>query len=138
MTGMSKRVSPMEETRGKLSAAFYVRVSVEEEEQVQTAARAVEEALRRAVEESHPAQAGAIVVTSVTSAVPPAGSGYLGWTVGVTATVDLTVWRRDLGPHVDGRFAASTVRDLLKDADLTGTGARIDDAETELLIHAPA
>ncbi|MGA5598368.1 hypothetical protein ACPCSE_29460 [Streptomyces cellulosae] len=135
---MSKRVSPMEETRGKLSAAFYVRVSVEEEEQIQAAAGAVEEALRRAVAESYPGQKGAAVVTSVVYKVPPAGSGYLGWTVSVVATVDLTVWRRELGPHVDGGYAASTVRDLLKDADLTGTGGRIDGAETQLLVHAPA
>jgi hypothetical protein len=137
MTGMTKGVSPEEETTGKLSAAYYVYVSVDEEEQVPQAAAGLEESLRRAVAESLPGEAGCAVVRKVINAVPPAGSGYTGWTVAVTVLIDLTVWRRDLS-LVDGRYAATTVRDLLADADLTATAARIDRVEMQLLVHSPA
>ncbi len=136
MGGMSKRVSPLDETTGKLSAAYYVYVSVEEEEQVQAAAGALEEALQRAVAESFPGEAGCAKVRSVVSQPPPRGSGHTGWVVGVTASIDLTAWRRDLGPTV-GSVASETVRALLADADLTAVEARIDRVEQQLLVHAP-
>lgn len=134
---MTKQVSPQEETTGKLSAAYWAQVSVEEESQIEAAARILEPSLRRSIEESRPGEVGCVEVTKVLFEVPPEGSGYLGWTVAVTALLDLTVWRRDLS-LVDGRYASMTIRDLLADADLTEVaGLRIDNVVTQLLIHAP-
>jgi hypothetical protein len=137
MTGMTKGVPPHEETTGKLTATYFVYVSVDEEEQIPEAARGLEAPLRRAVEESYPGQGGCATVQKVTSMTPPPKSGYTGWTVMVTVLIDLTVWRRDLS-LVDGRYAAMTVRDLLADADLTASVARLDKVETKMLAHAPA
>lgn len=134
---MAKDVSPQEETTGKLTATYFAYVSVEEEEQIPEAAKGLEAPLRRAVEESFPGEAGCAVVQKVTNVVPPEGSRYKGWTVMVTVLIDLTVWRRDLS-LVDGRYASTTVRDLLADADLTASTARIDNVETKMLAHAPA
>lgn len=69
--------------------------------------------------------------------VPPQGSGYTGWTVGVTVLIDLTAWRRDVG-LTDGRYAAMTVRDLLHGADLATSTAQLDKVVTKMLVHAPA
>jgi hypothetical protein len=137
MTGMTKGVSPEAEMTGKLTATYLVYVSVEEEEQVPEAAKGLEAPLRKAVEESYPGQAGCAVVQKVINAAPPEGSGFRGWTVMVTVLIDLTVWRRDLS-LTDGRYASMTVRDLLADADLTASTARLDRVVTQLLAHARA
>ncbi|PPS89429.1 hypothetical protein [Streptomyces sp. MH60] len=133
---MAKDVSPQEETTGKLSAAYYVSVSVDEKGQIPGTAAALEPSLRRAVRESYPGEAGCAVLQAVINEPPPAGSGYMGWNVGVTAVIDLTAWRRDVGP-TNGQHAAATVRDLLADADVAASGARIDAVELQLLMHAP-
>jgi hypothetical protein len=137
MTGMAKGVSPMEETTGKLSAAYHVRVEVDRPDQIPAAAEALEAPLRRAVAESYPGEAGSAVVHQVESMLPPSGSHYTGWTTIVVVLIDLTAWRRDVGP-TNGQHASVTVRDLLADADLTGTGARIDSVGPPLLVHAPS
>lgn len=134
---MAKDVSPEAETTGKLTATYLVYVSVEEEEQVPEAAKGLEAPLRKAVEESRLGQAGCAVVQKVINATPPEGSGFRGWTVMVTVLIDLTVWRRDLS-LTDGRYASMTVRDLLADADLTASTARLDRVVTQLLAHARA
>jgi len=137
MICVTNNTSPQEATTGKLSAAYWVYVSVEEEEQIAAAVEALEAPLRRAVEESFPGQAGCAAVQKVQSTPPPAGSGYRGWVAVVTVLIDLTAWRRDLG-LVDGRYASMTVRDLLADADLSEAGAQLGDVVTQLLVHAPA
>lgn len=135
---MAKGVSPQAETTGKLTATYLVYVSVEEEEQIPAVAGALEAPVRRSIEESHPGQGGCATVTRVNNMVPPAGSGYTGWTVMVTVLIDLTVWRRDLG-LVDGRYAAMTVHDLLADADLSvAEGVQLDNVVTQLIAHSPA
>jgi hypothetical protein len=137
MASMAKDVPPQEETTGKLTATYLVYVSVEEEERIPEAAKELEAPLRRAVAESYPGQAGCAVVQGVSSMTPPPESGHTGWPVRVTALIDLTVWRRDVGP-ANGGYAAMTLRDLLADADLTACTARLDKVETLLLVHAPA
>jgi hypothetical protein len=138
MGGMTKGVSPLQETTGKLTATYLVYVSVENEGQIRAASAALEAPLRKAVEESHPGEAGCASVLQVTSMSPPAGSGHTGWAVMVTVGIDLTVWRRDLS-LVDGRYASMTVRDLLADADLQEIdGLHLDQVETKVVAHAPA
>lgn len=137
MSSMTQGTSPFEETTGKLTATYFALVSVDEEEQIAEAAKGLEPVLRKAVEDSYPGDAKCALVQRVSNVLPPEGLEYKGWTVLVTVLIDLTVWRRDLG-LVDGRYAATTVRDLLADADMTASDARIDSVETRMLAHAPA
>lgn len=59
MGRMAKGVSPEEETTGKLTAAYFAYVSVEDESHIAEAAKGLEAPLRRAVEESPPDGPGA-------------------------------------------------------------------------------
>lgn len=133
---MAKDVSPQEETTGKLTATYSVLVSVEGDGQILQVKEGVESALQRAVAESYPGEAGCAVVQRISHL--PAPEGAEDWTVLLTALIDLTVWRRELGPHVDGGYAAMTVRDLLADADMTAIDARITTVVPRMLVHAPA
>ncbi|MGW9067944.1 hypothetical protein ACWGQT_00630 [Streptomyces yangpuensis] len=131
---------PEDQTTGMVSAAYTVLVSTPRPQDMQEASDGLKPLLELGIEQSRTGGPTGVKVTSIWDEVPPADSGFTGWTVVVSLAIDMAKWNEVFGPGLTVKGVANDhLPGLIADVDLEqAKGAKIDEVELKFMVWAPA